>query len=183
MDVVAEAAHELRAHGAERIVVGGHSLGANATLGYAVLRDDVVGVVVLSPGHFPDLRGSQERVQASIAKAHAMVVAGKGDEAALFEDLNVGRMGDVRTTGANYLSYWDPDGHAVMARNAAALPPGTPLLWVVGEDDPLAKRVGRDYAFAKAPPHPLNRYFVVSGGHLEAPAVAAPDVVGWLKCL
>ena len=183
IDRIADAAKELRAHGTERIVVGGQSLGASAALGYAVLRDEVAGVIVLSPGQFPDLRGSQERLEASIAKARAMVAAGKGNESATFEDLNLGRTGSVRTTAANYLSYWNPDGHAVIARNVATLPPGTPLLWVFGEDDPLTQRLGQGYAYAKAPPHPLNRYLVVSGGHMEAPTAAAPAVVAWLKCL
>ncbi len=182
MDLVGHAAAALRADGAARIVVGGHSLGANAALGYAAADGGVAGVIALSPGHYPDRPGARV-VDASIERARSMVSAGKGNESATFEDLNVGKTGNIRTTAANYLSFWDPGGHAVIARNVAALPPGTPLLWVFGEDDPLTARIGPRYAFNKAPPNPLNHYLVVPGGHLETPATAAPAVITWLKCL
>ena len=40
---------------------------------------------------------------------------------------------------------------------AAGLRQHTPLLWLVGDGDPLKAR-GEDYAFLKAPPHPSSRY-------------------------
>src|SRR5580698_4014403 len=48
----------LKAKGARRIVVIGHSLGANAAIGYAARRPnlaDLAGVVALSPGHLPEI--------------------------------------------------------------------------------------------------------------------------------
>src|SRR5262249_39266323 len=44
---------DLKAKGATRIVVIGHSLGANAAIGYAA-RSRVAAVVALSPGHLPE---------------------------------------------------------------------------------------------------------------------------------
>jgi pimeloyl-ACP methyl ester carboxylesterase len=182
MDEIGRAAATLEAEGATRIVVAGHSLGANAALGYGALKGGVAGLIVLAPGHNPDLEGFYKRVEGSVAKARGMVAAGKGGETAEFEDFNQGGVGMVRTTAARYLSYFDPAGHAVIPRNAAALPPGTPLLWVLPKEDPLS-HLGRNYAFAKAPRNPLNRFVTVSGGHLQAPSEAAHVVVAWLKCL
>jgi pimeloyl-ACP methyl ester carboxylesterase len=82
---------------------------------------------------------------------------------------------------AAYLSMFDPDGPAVIPRNAAALQ-GVPLLWVVGEFDPIFAR-GRDYAFARAPKNARSRYIEVAAGHLAAPRVARTQVVEWLKSL
>jgi pimeloyl-ACP methyl ester carboxylesterase len=82
---------------------------------------------------------------------------------------------------AVYLSMFDPDGPAVIPRNAAALN-GVPFLWVVGQSDPILAR-GRDYAFSRAPSNPKSRYVEVPAGHLTAPQVARSQVVEWLKSL
>jgi len=82
---------------------------------------------------------------------------------------------------AVYLSMFDPDGPAVIPKNAAALH-GVPLLWVVGQSDPIFAR-GRDYAFSRAPRNPKSRYIEVSAGHLAAPQAARSQVVEWVKSL
>lgn len=176
---IAGVAAELKAQGAERIVVGGHSMGANAAIGYAAQKGNVVGVIAIAPGHFPGAPGFQRATGESVAKARAMVASGHGDEQASFVDSNMGQHDTVRTTAAHYLSFFDPDGAAVIPKNVSRL--RAPVLWVVAEDDPLG-RLGETY-FAKVPPNPLSRYLVVPGGHLEAPGEAASAVVAWLKCL
>lgn len=182
MDEIAAAAAKLKAEGAEHIVVAGHSMGGNAALGYAALKGGVAGVITLAPGGDPANPRFRAAVESSVARARAMVTAGKGEKQAVFDDLNMGQTGTVVTTAAQYLSFFDPDGNAVIPRNAARLPAGTPLLWVVAEDDPLSS-LGREYAFAKAPPNPLSQYVVVPGSHLLAPDSAISVVIAWLKCL
>jgi len=76
---------------------------------------------------------------------------------------------------------FDPDGPAVIPKNVAVLR-GVPLLWVVGNSDPIFAR-GRDYAFSRAPHNAKSRYIEVSAGHLTAPGAARSQVVEWLKSL
>jgi len=45
---------QLRAKGAKRVVVAGQSMGSNAAVAYASSGFDLDGLVVLSPGHFPE---------------------------------------------------------------------------------------------------------------------------------
>jgi dienelactone hydrolase len=45
---------QLRANGAKRVVVAGQSLGSNAAVAYASSGFDLDGLVILSPGHFPE---------------------------------------------------------------------------------------------------------------------------------
>ncbi len=85
----------------------------------------------------------------------------------------------VTTTPETYLSFFAPDSPAVMPANAARLQ--APLLYVVGTGDPLQR--GPDEIFAKAPPHPLNRYVTVRAGHFDTSAAAADAVVAWLRAL
>ena len=61
--------------------------------------------------------------------------AGRGNASDSFMDVNQGDKRMLRMTAAIYLSYWDPQGLAIMPQNAARLT--APILWVVGADDPM----------------------------------------------
>jgi pimeloyl-ACP methyl ester carboxylesterase len=167
----------LRARGATTVAIAGHSLGANAALGYAARRTGLYAVIALAPGHVPD--GYMRRFGAEITHARELVAAGKGDAMGSFPHDNQGSVLEMRTTAEIYLSYCDPDGGAVMPRNVAAFTEAVPFLWVVGASDGMYKR-GEQYAFAKAPPHPKSRYLVVQAGHRSTPDIAAEQVVEWL---
>jgi len=84
-------------------------------------------------------------------------------------------------TPAVYLSMFDPDGPAVIPKNAAAMRP-VPLLWVVGYFDPIAAR-GREYAFARAAKNPKSQYLEILANHLTTPWAARRAVVEWLESL
>ena len=170
----------LKGRGAKRIVIIGHSLGANAAIGYAASRHGVAAVVALSPGHLPETAEMQARTADAIKEARALVAAGEKSRR-IWPDGVQGIPTFATASPAVYLSMFDPDGPAVIPRNAAALN-GVPLLWVVGQSDPILAR-GRDYAFSRAPRNPKSRYVEVSAGHLTAPQVARSQVVEWLKSL
>ena len=171
---------DLKSQGADRIVIAGHSLGANAALAYGARRDGLAGVIAMAPGHVPELWA--RRFADDVAKARAMVDGGKGDEEADFQDVNQGRKTTYTMAAKFYLSWYDPDGDAVMPENAANLKPGTPLMWIVGEKDRMADR-GEAYAFAKAPAHPKSRYEVIGGGHGATPKKGKGEILRWLKGL
>ncbi|MBU1230062.1 MAG: alpha/beta hydrolase [Proteobacteria bacterium] len=169
---------ELRAKGATQVALVGHGLGANAALAFAATRAGVFALVALAPSHDPLLQ--REVFVADLRKAREMLTSGRGAERSAFMDVRQGKDYDLSTTAEIYLSYSDPDGAAVMPRSAAALNPPVPLLWVVGSNDSLA-RLGRSYAFAKAPEHRSSRFEEVQADHLGVPAEAARLVVLWLK--
>ncbi len=170
----------LKNKGATRIVIIGHSLGANAAIGYAARRHGVAAVVALSPGHLPETAEMRARTADAVVEARALVAAGEKSRH-IWPDRIQGIPTLATASPAVYLSMFDPDGPAVIPRNAAALH-GIPLLWVVGRSDPIFAR-GREYAFSRAPGNPKSRYVEVSAGHLAAPWVARSQVVDWLKSL
>jgi pimeloyl-ACP methyl ester carboxylesterase len=170
----------LKAKGATRIVIIGHSLGANAAIGYAARRLGVAAVVALSPGHLPETAEMRARTADAITQARALLAAGEKSRR-VWPDRVQGVPTFATASPAVYLSMFDPDGPAVVPKNATALH-GVPLLWVVGESDPIFAR-GRDYAFSRAPKNPKSRYIEVSAGHLTAPQVARMQVVEWVKSL
>lgn len=181
MSEIDKAADGLRKKGAQRIVVGGHSLGGNAVVGYAARRSDLAGIVALAPGQYPELPRWRERFTSSVAHAREMVAAGHGDSVESFTDFNMGKTFYCQASARIYLSYFDPAGPAVMPTNAAAIRSPIPILWVVGARDP-ATRPG-SYAFDKAPPHPKSKYVALDADHLEVPTASADQVLTWLRSL
>ena len=168
----------LRQKGAKFIVVAGHSLGANAALGYAASRDGASGIIALAPAHTPELHGFIKRVGRDVSRARALVAAGKGKEKHRFSDVNQGRALEVAATAEVYLSWFDPDGPAVMTKSAASFKAPTPLLLVVGSGNQ-----GKDYIFDKAPPHAKSRFVAVPAGHIAVLSAAIGEVVTWLDSL
>jgi pimeloyl-ACP methyl ester carboxylesterase len=173
---------ELRKKGATRIVVGGHSIGANVAIGYGAGRDGIAGILAIAPGHVPRLWAKRGLFDASLAKARAMIAAGEGDTTAQFDDSNQGTRLTVETSPRIYLSFWDPEGPLVMQKNVSRLRAGTALLWIIGKRDRMYKR-GRKWAYSKAPSHPKNAYVVVKGGHRATPETGMDDIIAWLNRL
>ena len=175
----------LKAKGANRIVVIGHSLGANAAIGYAARHPDLAGIVALAPGHLPDAGRMRGFVTDAVARAKKLIAAGQGEVPQTFPDMAQGIPLVATATPVVYLSMFDPDGPAVIPKNAAvigAAPHPVPLLWVVGKLDPVDRR-GPEYAFAAAAKNPKSKYIEVFAGHLTTPLVARRQVVDWINLL
>jgi pimeloyl-ACP methyl ester carboxylesterase len=176
---------ELKAKGATRIVVIGHSLGANAAIGYAARHPDLAGVVALAPGHLPEAAPMRGFVSDAVARAKQLIADGKGDVSQGFPDMAQGIPLVAHATPRVYLSMFDPDGPAVIPKNAAAIgaeKPPVPLLWVVGKLDPIDSR-GPEYAYDAAARNPKSKYIEVFAGHLTTPLAAHKQVIEWINSL
>jgi pimeloyl-ACP methyl ester carboxylesterase len=185
MTEIDDAIAGLKAKGAARIVIIGHSLGANAAIGYAARHPDLAGVVALAPGHLPEAGNMRSFVADAVARAKTLVASGQGDVPQSFPDMAQGIPLTATATPIVYLSMFDPDGPAVIPKNAAAMGAAAhpvPLLWVVGKLDPIDRR-GPEYAFAAAAKNPKSKYIEVFAGHLTTPLVARNDVVEWINSL
>jgi pimeloyl-ACP methyl ester carboxylesterase len=175
----------LRAGGARRIVIIGHSLGANAAIGYAARHADVAGVVAIAPGHLPEVGNMRSFVSDGVARAKELIAEGKGDVAQSFPDMAQGIPLTTTATPIVYLSWFDPDGPAVIPKNAAVIGAGAspvPLLWVVGKLDPIDRR-GPEYAFDALAKNPKSKYVEVFAGHLTTPVAARGKVIEWINTL
>jgi len=175
----------LYAKGASRIVVIGHSLGANAAIGYAARHAELAGVVALAPGHLPEADPLRRFVSDAVARAKELIAAGQGNVPQTFPDLAQGIPLTTTATAVVYLSMFDPDGPAVIPKNAAAMGAAlrpVPLLWVAGKLDPIDRR-GPEYAFNAGAKNPNSKYIEVFAGHLTTPLVAHKEVVEWINSL
>ena len=175
------AVQKLKWAGATKVAVAGHSLGANAAIGYGARRDGLAAVIALAPGHLPEAWALRIRTKGAIARAKKLIADGKGDVPESFPDLAQGLPFSVRASPNVYVSMFDPEGPAVMPKNAAAMG-NVPFLWIVGVADPIFLH-GRDYAFDPGAKNPKSRYVVIPGLHLTTPFQARRTIVDWLKAL
>jgi pimeloyl-ACP methyl ester carboxylesterase len=176
---------DLKAKGATRIVIIGHSLGANAAIGYAARHPDLAGIVALAPGHLPETERMRSFVADAVARAKQLIAAGQGDVPQSFPDMAQGIPLVATATPVVYLSMFDPDGPAIIPKNAAAMGAAAtpvPLLWVVGKLDPIDRR-GPEYAFDAAAKNPKSKYIEIFAGHLTTPLAARKQVVDWINSL
>jgi pimeloyl-ACP methyl ester carboxylesterase len=170
----------LRKKGATRIIVGGHSLGANAALGYGARRDGLSGVVLLAYGHVPGKAGFARKLSKSTNRAQKMIAAGKGEETASFQDSNQSRGGFVTSSANDLLSWFDPNGPAVIGTNAPKVKPNTPVLCIDGSDD----RWNRCASILRlVPTHAKNKKVMVDADHVGTPDASMTTVSDWLRAL
>ncbi|MBF0465459.1 MAG: alpha/beta hydrolase [Nitrospirae bacterium] len=170
---------QLRQKGATRIFIAGHSLGANVAIAYAA-KASVDGVVAMAPGHVPEKPDFQSKLGDSLKRARQMAESGNGGTKDTFTDSNQGLTSTITTTADIYLSWFLPDGPAVMPSNAASIKPGTAFMWVVGTQDKMYKR-GPSYAYNKVPSNTCNKYLVVNADHMNTPRVASEDIIKWIQ--
>lgn len=178
MDEIDTYVAKLRKAGARRIIVAGHSLGANAALGYAARRQGLSGVILLAYGHVPGIGGFASRLASSVKKAEEMIAAGRGEDSASFKDANQGGSNYVRGTANDILSWFDPFGPATINNNAPNVNPDTPILCVYGtaERRPKCSTIAWEL--------PVNSQFKtveVSASHLGTPSASITEVGIWLN--
>jgi hypothetical protein len=183
LSTVDESIVRLKNLGATAIVVGGFGLGGNAAIAYGSCHPGLLGIIAVAPGHDSTKVALRPDIADSIARARALVAAGKSDDEGDFADVNIGPAGmfsaEIATTAAIYLSFFGPDSGASMAANVAKA--DAPLLWVAASED-TSEGADQD-VFARAPTNPRSRFVSVAGGPLGAPGAAKADVLAWLKTL
>jgi len=170
----------MRNKGVAIVFVGGHSFGANAAIGYAARYNDIDGVIAVAPGHLPDINARGNLYGDSVDRAEQMINEGNGDELADFIDTNQGKQATVRMSAKSYVSYFKPNGEAIIPINISKMNKKTALFWVVGGKDKVSW-MGKHYAYNKAPVNQLNEYLETSGGHRQTPIIAKDEIVKWIK--
>ena len=97
---------------------GGHSVGANAAIGYGARREGLGGILTIAAGHIPEVPGFQKRIGNDYRRAKEMVDNGKGGKEDDFKDFNQGKTSDVNAKAKDYRSWYDPNGPAVIPTNS-----------------------------------------------------------------
>lgn len=180
MGIITASVKSLQAQGAKSVILVGHSMGCPAALAYAARSTTVAGIALTAPGHNPTFFYETGLTRESVDRARAMVKAGKGAETATFADSNQSATTTVTMPAADYLSFLDPQGPAVMGRYAGSIK--VPVLLAVGTGDGGAMGFARQYGKALLKGS-RARYVEVVAGHGNTPGQAASEIVEWTKTL
>ena len=182
-DQIGDEVAGLRWQGLRRVVLGGFSMGGNLALAYAARRDDIDGLIALGAGFTPERPIFRTAVASAVEAARAASAAGRGDAIGSYLDYAYdGAVYPLDARARAYLSYYAPNGAAVMPLNAMRLARALPVLWVVGRDDSVIV-ADRSYVFDRLPAHRDSRFMTIESGHLDTPSKAASAVISWLSDL
>lgn len=173
---------EFRKGGYKRVILVGHSFGANAALAYMAEIGNADGVIVLAPGHAPLYMYNNGIGKDAVNKARELVAVGKGGETLDMDDFNQGKPKSINMRADVLLSYFDPNGLGHMQLTATRFKKAVPFFYVVGTRDPFYP-YGPDLIFNKAPSHPSSKYVVVEADHVGTPDAAASATLEWIKGL
>jgi pimeloyl-ACP methyl ester carboxylesterase len=173
---------KFRQQGYKRVVLAGHSFGANAALAYMKMEGDVDAIVLLAPGHTPFVMYQRGIGKDAVDKARELVALQRGEEILSMDDYNQGLHRTIRMKANVLLSYFDPNGLGNMPLSAGSFKRSVPVFWVVGTQDPLYL-LGSSYGYDKTPQNSSSKYLVVEADHGRTPDAAVSQVSEWLKSL
>jgi len=177
---------QLKSRGYKKIVLLGHSFGANGVLAYTSQYHDIDAIVLIAPGHVPEIFYEYNRSTRDVVNARDMVASGRGKEAFSFTDPNSGNRSRTQTATASiYLSYFDPEGLGNMPQSAARISKSMkaiPSLLINSTEDNISKK-GEYYIFNQLQAHPLSVFIVSQASHVDAPEANKDEVLKFIKGL
>lgn len=182
MEEINASVARLRAKGATRIVVGGHSMGAAAALIFGS-RHSTDGLILLALGHSPQAKSLQTRYSASVTRARGLVADSNANDKHDFDDFDASKKPPtfkVTTTASNYLSYFAPNGIANTLTAADKIPANVPVLWVDGTDENPALKSYNQSIYSAIGSSAKQR-IEVEATHISVPHKSGNEVLNWLR--
>jgi pimeloyl-ACP methyl ester carboxylesterase len=176
---VAAAIGKLRARGAQRVFVAGHSIGGAYVFHYGTLCG-CDGIISIAGGSVATTGYGKRLFADYVERARQLIAEGKGNQRSAFiENLGGQRGWTIYTTPVNYLDWFAFDGPMNIPQAIHAMNPALPVLIVSPTGDGQMPENQGERLFAQLPPNPLNRIVRPSGDHLSAPLVSIDAIARW----
>lgn len=173
----------MRAQGARKLFIAGHSLGGLFTF-YLGSQLKVDGLIAIAPGGSPASMVYRDKLGDTLQEARRLVTEGKGTDKVRLLDYEGSRgTYPIVTPPAAYVDWFDPAGALNQTAALEHLDPATPVLLVVPTRDYPALLRLKQATAAALPRHPQTRLYEPDASHLEAPAVAAPEIIRWIQAV
>jgi pimeloyl-ACP methyl ester carboxylesterase len=171
----------LRAKGAGKVFLAGHSLGGAFAIHFAG-KPRVDGVVAIAPGGNVAATVFRQKVGEALDRARELVAAGKGDSPERLLDFEPSRgVYAVVSPPAAYVTWFDPEGAMNFSRAARAVDPKVPVLFVVPTRDYPGLLKTSPQRFSELPKNPHTRLYEPSADHLNAPSASVDEIVSWIR--
>jgi pimeloyl-ACP methyl ester carboxylesterase len=178
---VQDALEALRAKGATKLFVAGHSQGGVFAL-HIGGRLAVDGVIPIAPGGSVASPVFRDKLGASLEQAKKYVAEGKGGEPQRLLDLEGSRgTYPIVAVPAAYVTWFDPEGAMNQMRALKALRPETPVLLIVPTRDypPLLRL--KETVFRALPPNRHTRLYEPDSDHLGSPGASGAEIRRWIR--
>ena len=171
---------EYRQQGFKKIILIGHSLGANCTLAYQSVYGDADVLVCLAPGHSPERTyKEQKKRQYQILKAQTNIATDLEQTPITFNDINGENTLDVTVPSSIFYSYFNPDGLANMLITSKKIKTNHPTLYIEARSDHCYR--GPKEIFDNLPMHPASCYILINANHITVIEKAKKNIIEWLK--
>lgn len=176
---VESALGSLRAKGAAKLFVAGHSQGGVFAL-YFGNKHAVDGIIAIAPGGNVANALFREKLGESVEQARKLVAEGKGHEKARFFDYE-GAKGafPVLSAPAVYLGWFDPDGAMNQTLAVKSMQPQMPVLFIAPTGDYPGLFKIRQAMFDALPSHPLSKLYEPNATHTGAPTASIDEILRW----
>ncbi len=170
----------LRAKGASRLFVAGHSLGGTFAFYYGS-KHAVDGIISIAPGASTASQVVREKLGGTLEEARKLVAEGKGGETARLQDFE-GAKGTyaVVCKPDNYVLWFDPDGAMNLMKSIRALKPEMPVLLIVPKGDYPSLIKQKQSLVDALPRNPQTRLFEPDATHTGAPNASRDEISRWM---
>lgn len=177
---VEKALEDLRAKGAEKLFVSGHSQGGLFALcvgGYLVAD----GIITIAPGGNVGNATFREKLGNYVEEARSLIEKGKSDEKITLFDFE-GAKGTypVVTTPRIYISWFDPEGMMNQEKAIKKLNPKNPVLFIAPKHDYPGLLKVKQSMFSELPKHPYTKLYEPNADHVGAPSASTDEIVTWI---
>jgi pimeloyl-ACP methyl ester carboxylesterase len=177
---VADAIADLRARGAAKTFVAGHSQGGTFAL-YVGGKLAVDGIVAIAPGGDAASPTLRQNLGQSVARARELVEAGQGGTRHRFLDYEGSRGSKpVFATAANYLAWFEPEGAMNQMRSIRSLDAKVPVLYIVPTSDYPGLLRAKWTSFGALPKNPLTKLYEPDANHKQAPTASREEIARWM---
>lgn len=175
----------LKAQGATRIFLLGHSMGSNAILNYLQQRENSVdGAILISPAHNVHLPMFSKIHKWSVDHAKELIDAGRGNNYSHFADYDSeGTVVVVKCPALNYFSMLNPTGPANMKTNVEKLNWPANILVISGEKDITQKLFFESIYLNLKTKSSKNKYLLVPGDHSSVCWDSLDRITSWVSTL
>ncbi|MBK6401903.1 MAG: alpha/beta hydrolase [Rhodocyclaceae bacterium] len=170
----------LRAKGAKKLFVAGHSQGGMFAL-YFAGRNPVDGAIAIAPGGYADGPLTRQKLAESVDAARQLILAGKASEKARLLDFE-GAKGTypIIVKPDIYLTWFDPDGTMTTATAIKKMSAQTQVLFIVPTNDHPGLLKVKQSLFDALPKHPRSRLYEPNADHLGAPSASREEIARWI---
>lgn len=178
---VHDALEGLRANGATKVFVAGHSQGGLFAL-YLGGRLRLDGIIPIAPGGHVGSPVYREKVGDSLAQARKYVADGNGGERQRLFDYESSRgVYAVIAVPSAYVTWFDPEGAMNQILALKALKPELPVLLIVPTRDYPGLLRMKNAVFKALPPSRHTRLYEPESDHLNAPGASSAEILRWTR--